>query len=787
MALRISRPLSATIKLMKFAKIPLIFFAALGYFVLTFTLNYRRWDAHFPTLDYHAYVQMLWNTTNGDVLKYNAASESLYSLFHFHFAAFILFIYPLYLVFRHPLTLYFIFLLIISTSIIPLYFFTLEKLKSKISAWLVVMSFLLYFPFTFTHRQGFAEEAFATPFLFFAFYFMQRAQPWFFLFFSFLTLSLRINMVIPVFLLGLYAIFKSKLKFPGLFICLLAVFWFYYTLYLIYPKYNLPGSRYYITGFFSSYGVSVGEIAKNILFNPLHIIEMITTKEKLSHLLDLFGPTLFLPLLAPEILMIGLPLIILNMVSDYPRLSHAWTYYHSSSLPFIWMGLVVALTRMEKLFNILAKWLLFFLKSTFSKISHFPLFPLAISHKFLRSVLSFFFLPRNLLRLSNFVLLAIFGLNFLIVRYTPNGQHWPFSLSFNNRVYEVNVRDKTIDEFIRNIPRINSLGANYGLLEHTAERKWQFPAASAPAYLADLIIFDPLALTGDYVDLAADADYKNILADSFLFLYARKDLIKEYVDKDFIDNFYKSYDKQREYLLISRPRDFRSFYSDTLLGTPIDVNELYQLVQKLEPDEGHPRFLEFPLERMKNVKPEKIFVFNTNLPIEGRGNLKVEILEGDDFRDDYQVVYSTTRKPSDLTEKATLLVIDFAKLNWNSDRTHWLKLSLDKTRKNDQEIFNSYNIYLTKKPNPEPKAAPKMYYSADSGKTWSANTYPGKSLFYSQSWTRSNITEANTTLKNGVLMIKGTPAQLKEQIEKTVKSPLDYKSVTIIGSVGEKL
>lgn len=184
---------------MRFRKISFIYVFSLLYFALFASLTYLRWKGHSPSLDYQAYLQMYWNTTNGDILMYNRNNEAQYSLFSAHFAPFLLFIFPFYLFIRHALTLYFVFGFIISLSFIPLYFFALNILKSKLSAFLVVFSFFVYFPFSWTHRHGFAEEAFATPLLFFAFYFLHKKRPWLFLLFCFLTLSLRIDMIIPVF------------------------------------------------------------------------------------------------------------------------------------------------------------------------------------------------------------------------------------------------------------------------------------------------------------------------------------------------------------------------------------------------------------------------------------------------------------------------------------------------------------------------------------------------------------------------------------------------------------
>ena len=714
---------------MNIRKTSLIYVVAIAYFALSFSLTYTRWKSHSPSLDYHAYVQMYWNTANGDTLMYNRGSENQYSLYKAHFSPFLLMIFPIYALVQHPLTLYFVFFAVISTSVIPLYFFALDKLQSKLSAWLIALSFLIYFPFAFTHRQGFAEEAFATPLLLWAFYLLHKQKPWAFLAFSFLTLSLRINMVIPVFMLALYAIAKSKYKVHGLFVALLSLFWLFYTLYIIYPNFNLPSERLYIAGFFSDYGNTAGEIAKNVILHPLSVVEKITAPEKLNYMRWLVGPVLFLPVLAPEILIIGVPVLVLNMLSSYPRMSHLWTYYHSSSLPFIWLATVVALERIGRI-------------------------------KIGRKVI------------VNALLAAIFIVNFLIVKNTPNGQHFPFSNWFNRSTHEVTARDKAADEILTNIPTIYSVASNYGFLENTAQRKWQFPVANFKGYLVDLVLYDPLALTGEALEIPdTDKEYGRLFTNNLFFLFARRDLIKKYSIGDFITREFKNYDQNAAYLAASNPSEKLPTYSGMTTTRVVDINNIYNLVQKLDFANGNPAVLQFPVEKTELVRRVKILGVDFLLPKRGTGALKAEILEGGDFEKNYKIVYSKVEERNELAHKPSILSIDLSKLQIDASRTYWLKLSMETNTSGGVSLFNSYKVYLTKNDESD------LRYSLDGGKAWSGNNYPKQSLIYSIAY---------DSVKDTILT-KGTPQQLKQQLQEMTKTSQDYKDVVVVGAVTEKL
>lgn len=731
---------------MKLPRIHFIYILALLYFALFASLTYLRWRSHAPSLDYHAYLQMYWNTANGNILMYNKSSEAQYSLFHAHFAPFLLMIFPIYLLIKHPLTLYFVFGFFISLSFIPLYFFSLERLKSKALAYMVVAAFFLYFPFSWTHRHGFAEEAFATPLLFMAFYSLHKKRPWLYTVFSFLTLSLRINMVIPVFLLGIYSVMKNKIRPHGVFVCTLSVVWLLYTLFVLYPKYNIPGTPYYIYSFFGGYGRSPGEIATNMILNPSKTFGVLVSEQKIGYVKDLFGPVLFLSFLAPDILFIGIPVLLINMLASYPRLSSSWTYYHSSSLPFIWLALCVALERLGKLWERVSK------KLKLGDVD--KTIPVA------------------------FILAVIIILNFRTVKNFPSGQYLPFSKWFNLKIYEINKRDEIADKIINSIPRVNSVAAPHGYLEHTAERKWQFPTSNFAGYSPDIAIFDTLETSDNF----QNTPYTKILEDSFFFLYARNDLTREYSIKDFVERAYKDYDSSSEYLIVLRPEESFSSYTNVIPGIPIEISYKYKLAQKLSLQKGDPYILEIPIERGSRAGLNDLFVDTFSKAL---GNLKVEILEGNDFRTGYKRIHSLIYKPEDITHKSTMLYINLQSLNLDPEKTYWLTLALDQDRQNERQIFNNYNIYLT--PPGQPESSSNLFYTLDSGRTWSSDLYTGKDLTYSISYGRISSPYRENTLENASLISKGTPSRLKSQLEKILNDTKDYKTVTIIGSITERL
>ena len=740
---------------MKTTNIRFIYIFAFLYFFYFSTIIYLKWNAHSPSLDYHAYLQMYWNTANGDFLMYNRASETQYTLFSTHFSPFLLMIFPVYLIFSHPLTLYFVFGFVISLSFIPLYFFALDKLKSRLSALLIILSFYLYFPFSWTHRHGFAEEAFATPLLLFAVYFLHKNRPWLYVIFSFLTLSLRVNMVIPVFLLGVYSVIKNKSRKQGVFICSLSLFWLIYTLSIIYPKHTVENIPFYVYGFFGNYGRNLREIATNILSDPSKMLQTLTSESRLKYVEGLFGPVLFLSFLSPDVLFIGVPILLLNMLASYTRLGSLWTYYHASSLPFIWLALIVTLQRLGNLWERLSQKLTIKLNKTF---------------------------------VINILLAVIFVKNYNIIKLSDNGIHYPFSETFNMRTYERNQRDDTADAILTTIPKTNSVATQHSYLEHTAERKWQFPTSNFSGYYPDIVLFDSWASSAEFKLVPDNNLYSKIWEDSFFFLYSRSDLLKNYNIKDFVYSTYKNYNESFDYLALVNPKESSVFYSSLEPQISIDVNSKYYLVQKLEIQKDNPSVLEIPVEK------ENLFGANDLLHIGEKrlGNLKADILEGSDFKANYKVLFSGIYKFEDLTHKTNLIRINLNDLKIAKSKTYWLMLSLDTNRKNEQEKINSYKTFIgtpdrTVKSNKDGNDDTNVYYSFDSGKKWSSDAYPDKKLVYAIYYGNLVTEEKGANLENGSIIISGTPWNIKNQLENLLNYESDYNSVVIIGSVTEIL
>ena len=87
-----------------------------------------------------------------------------------------------------------------------------------------------------------------------------------------------------------------------------------------------------VLAYYGHLGGTFGEIAKYIITHPIQVAQLMFTNEKLVYLRSLLLPLAFLPLLAPRPLVLGVPILALNLLSERAA---QYSYQHHYSLLLI--------------------------------------------------------------------------------------------------------------------------------------------------------------------------------------------------------------------------------------------------------------------------------------------------------------------------------------------------------------------------------------------------------------------------------------------------------------------
>lgn len=297
-------------------------------------LKYSSFSFH--DMDLAAINQTFWNAIHGRFVSQSYGEAALLSG---HRWVIILPLLPLYTLIPNPLTLLFLQSLAFGIAAWPIYLLGRDYLKEKFGL-LFAFCYLIYPAMNYAAFYEFHPLCFATPLLLFMFYFYSKKRWGFFLLFTILSLSVREDVAIPVFGIGLFALLKgffnrdekiwSRLKW-GIVPLILSISWFLICLKMV-PALlqkltpELPVGSV-VESFYSWMGESPFEIIERVFSHPrLGILRT----QKLTYLQQLFIPLGFFSLFSPSTLIMVAVSLAEGLLSS--RFTHFSIRYQYSAI-----------------------------------------------------------------------------------------------------------------------------------------------------------------------------------------------------------------------------------------------------------------------------------------------------------------------------------------------------------------------------------------------------------------------------------------------------------------------
>jgi uncharacterized membrane protein len=342
-----------------------------------------------------------------------------------------------------------------------------------------VVAYLLYPPLQAALVADFHALPLATPLLLLAFLFSERQQWGRFVLASLLVATVQEGMALLTAALGLYALarglwLRRRLAAPqrgptrwpalaGAIVLLAGLAWFYVATFIIIPAnaaaaYGLSESPYVAR--FGALGDSFGDVARTLVTRPGQAARIVLEPLRLGYLLRLLAPVGFLAIFGPEILLIGLPLLLANLLSGFPFQYSGQLHYSAPLAAFAVMGAIVGSQRLRRLARRIAV----------SLHNH----PLWRAH-------------RAYAPLTVWVLLWSIGCQ-IAWGYTPAGTQfrhvWP----------AVTAHHRLLDRFSQQVPDDAALSTVANLHPHLShrERIYEFPAIADSEY----VLLDQAARSG---------------------------------------------------------------------------------------------------------------------------------------------------------------------------------------------------------------------------------------------------------------------------------------------------
>ena len=217
--------------------------------------------------------------------------------------------------------------------------------------------YLLYPLLGFVNRFDFHPVVFTIPFFLAAYDLLDTDHPWWASLFILLSLSLREEVGLTVFAFGLYAAVFMKRPLLGSLWSGAGLLWSLAALFVIIPAFR--GGASDTVGRYAWLGESPGQMIRAVFTQPARLWNHLTEPYRLALPVKLLLPVGFLALLAPAALLVTLPALAYNLLSDTPSQSSIYFQYLAPTVPFIFIAAIGGAKRLlGRLEDGRARWLL---------------------------------------------------------------------------------------------------------------------------------------------------------------------------------------------------------------------------------------------------------------------------------------------------------------------------------------------------------------------------------------------------------------------------------------------
>lgn len=295
----------------------------------------------FPLLDLGLYNRHSWSLVRFD---FSANPLKGFNLLgdHAHFILFLL--TPIYVLFQSPLTLLIIQALAISLSGWPIYLIAKKYNNLIPSLWLV--PYYLYFGFAAALDFPFHVAPLATLPLSWALYFLLDKK--FKALFPVLLILMIIKEDMPLLLImmGLYLIIINRKYWLGIVTIITSAIYFIFVTRYFLPHFN-PAMTYSYSNA-GELGANWNEVLVNALHQPLRFLrELFSPLVKIKSVVAELSSFGFLSLLAPEILVLILPLWLGRFLSIEGWRWTSFQHYSATQGPILMVAAIIGVSRLS--------------------------------------------------------------------------------------------------------------------------------------------------------------------------------------------------------------------------------------------------------------------------------------------------------------------------------------------------------------------------------------------------------------------------------------------------------
>ncbi|MCK6628955.1 MAG: DUF2079 domain-containing protein [Anaerolineae bacterium] len=299
----------------------LLILAMAGYaafFSAQLLLHYYSFGSR--SLDLGNMDQAIWNTLHGRPFHQTNQPGATNRL-SLHVEPILLPISLLYLLYSGPEILFVFQSIVVALGAIPVFALARFKLHNDGLALIFALVYLMFPAIQGATLLDFHAVTLAPTFLLAAFYTLETRRPGLFALFAILATACKEDMTLLVMMLGFYALFINRQYRLGLLTIALCALWAFVAVFVIPPAFagseNIHWNRY------GHLGDSPLNIVLNFFLQPQLVLNHLQKVQALDYLRLLLTPTAFTALLNPVTLLLALPSLGINLLSNFPPMQRA--------------------------------------------------------------------------------------------------------------------------------------------------------------------------------------------------------------------------------------------------------------------------------------------------------------------------------------------------------------------------------------------------------------------------------------------------------------------------------
>lgn len=432
----------------------------IGYFLIFSSLSvWRHYTFQTQTWDLATFEQSFWNTLQGKIMFNNFEGKNHLAI---HFSPILFLLLPIYALWQTPENLLILQTAALAIAALPLYLLA-KKILNKNWAIFISALYLIYPSVHWINLFDFHEVPLAIPLIFSSFYFVTKKKYYLASLFLILTAMVSENMIVAVIFMGLYFLLFDHKHF-GLTVSLFSLIYFLAVVQLIMPA--LGGGLIRLDRY-AQFGTTAPEIISNVIFNPSLTWQTVATNQKFFYLTKIFLPLLFLPLINIKTLILLVPGLLQNLLTNFEFQFTNFYQYDSILIPFLFIGLIFAVKKI---------------------------------------------LDWQINKLIVMILIAASAMVSFLWQSPLSPFNFPTAKFFNSRT-------KTFQEILKLIPANASVSAHTNLVPHLTHREFIYMNGDEK-FLVDYLIIDSQ-------DLFGFPDQQSF--DQYLNIYLRSDSYQAYL------------------------------------------------------------------------------------------------------------------------------------------------------------------------------------------------------------------------------------------------------------------